>query len=97
MRKLMKQIKIALILSFVLVLTPTLKADLPVDLQPGSPNAFWCTDKAGAIKVADAFDENVDCHKQIGKSVSGPDWSTILVSAALGLLVGFVIGSASSR
>jgi hypothetical protein len=62
---------LCLTMLFGLSWTDSSRADLPAALKPADTNAFWCTDRKGAVAVANQFDENADSHKQIKDGSGG--------------------------
>lgn len=88
---------VSLILISVMSCQKTL-ADLPANLRPstaaiGTPMPFFCTDRAGAERIAVTFRENVDCHDQLKTVTSTTDWSTVIIAGVASLILGYAIGA----
>lgn len=77
---------------FVLSSQKTL-ADIPANLKPGDPNAYWCTDKPGAKDIVVTYRENKDAHAQIKDGHI--DWGAVVLAAAVALLGGYELGAAT--
>jgi hypothetical protein len=66
-------------------------ADLPASLKPGEPAAFWCTDRAGAEKVAISFRENASAQAQIKSGINVGDIFRDALLVGAGIVAGIVV------